>query len=396
MRGDFTMPATDKKVIIFGAGMHGQQALKMMGDEKVAYFLDNNAAKHGTFCNGKEIVGFDKIEADKDKYHFVIASQYISSMKQDLAAHGISDYEVFRNYLFSYYETPELVFNPYESVHEASSEKEWNESEKLRYSRKEVFEEVEELYGKDQLFNHIEVETINRCNGTCAFCPVNRNVDPREETKMSEELFYSIVDQLSAMDYSGKFTTFSNNEPLLDERIIEFNRYARAKLPKARMHLFTNGTLMTIDKFIALTDILDELVIDNYQQDLKLIKPCQEIKEYVDLNPELELNKKVTIVLRKPIEILTSRGGDAPNRETIGDYSDDRCVLPYKQMIVRPDGKVSLCCNDATGKFTLGDLRTESIKDVWFGTRFKKVREALYKGRKYCGNCKMCDTFTGG
>ena len=137
------MPATDKKVIIFGAGMHGQQALKMMGDEKVAYFLDNNAAKHGTFCNGKEIVGFDKIEADKDKYHFVIASQYISSMKQDLAAHGISDFEVFRKYLFSYYETPELVFNPYESVHEASSEKEWNESEKLRYSRKEVFEEVE-------------------------------------------------------------------------------------------------------------------------------------------------------------------------------------------------------------------------------------------------------------
>ncbi|PWT29253.1 radical SAM protein [Butyrivibrio fibrisolvens] len=106
------MPATDKKVIIFGAGMHGQQTLKMLGYEKVAYFLDNNAAKYGTFCNGKEIVGFDKIEANKDKYHFVIVSQYISSMKQDLAAHGISDFEVFRNYLFSYYETPELVFNP--------------------------------------------------------------------------------------------------------------------------------------------------------------------------------------------------------------------------------------------------------------------------------------------
>lgn len=388
------MEHIDKKTIIFGAGMHGQQALKMIGKENVAYFLDNNAARHGSFCNGIEIVGFDRIEADKEKYHFVIASQYISSMKQDLAAHGISDYEVYRNYLFSYYETPELVFNPYESVHEAESEDDWNNSEKLNYSRKEVFEEVEELYGKKSLFNHIEVETINRCNGVCSFCPVNKNVDPRIETRMSRELFYHIVDQLAKMDYVGKFTTFSNNEPLLDERIIEFNRYAREMLPKARMHLFTNGTLFTLDKFIALTEILDELVIDNYQQELQLKKPCKEIVDYCEDHPELK--KKVTIVLRKPQEILTSRGGNAPNRKDIKEYPDDRCVLPFKQMIVRPDGKVSLCCNDATGQYTLGDLNNESLTDVWFGTKFTKVREALYKGRRYCGNCMHCDTFTGG
>ncbi len=387
---------SSKPTIIFGAGMHGLQALKMIGEDKVEYFLDNNAARHGSFYNGKKIVGFDDIIADKDKYYFVIASQYISSMKQDLESRGIIDYEVFRNYLFSYYETPEIVFNPYESVHEAGSEDEWNSSEKLKYSRKEVYEEVEELYGKEMLFNHIEVETINRCNGNCSFCPVNRNVDPRIETRMSEELFYSIVDQLSEMDYAGKFTTFSNNEPLLDDRIIEFNRYAREKLPKARMHLFTNGTLFTLDKFKALIELLDEMVIDNYQQELQLIKPCAEIKQYIEEHPELELNKKVTIVLRKPDEILTSRGGNAPNRQDIKDYADDRCVLPYKQMIVRPDGKVSLCCNDALGKYTLGDLTQESIKDVWFGTKFKKVREALYRGRQYCGNCRYCDTFTGG
>ena len=390
------MEHTHKKVIIFGAGMHGQQALKMIGAENVAYFLDNNAARHGSFCDGIEIVGFDKIEEDKDSYHFVIASQYISSMKQDLATHGITDYEVYRNYLFSYYETPELVFNPYESIHEAENEDDWNDSDKLKYSRKEVYEEVEELYGKDVLFNHIEIETINRCNGVCSFCPVNKNVDPRIETRMNDELFYSIVDQLSNMDYSGKFTTFSNNEPLLDERIIEFNRYARDKLPKARMHLFTNGTLLTIEKFTALCEVLDELIIDNYQQDLKLIRPCLDIVDYSDKHPELELNKKVTIVLRKPQEILTSRGGNAPNRKDIREYPDDRCVLPFKQMIVRPDGKVSLCCNDATGQYTLGDLNTESLTDVWFGTKFAKVREALYKGRRYCGNCMHCDTFSGG
>lgn len=29
----------------------------------------------------------------------------------------------------------------------------------------------------------IEIETINRCNGTCAFCPVNVNMPQREKSR---------------------------------------------------------------------------------------------------------------------------------------------------------------------------------------------------------------------
>ena len=196
------------------------------------------------------------------------------------------------------------------------------------------------------------------------------------------------------MDYQGRFTTFSNNEPLLDDRIIVFNRYARKKLPHARMHLFTNGTLLTIDKFVALLEVLDELIIDNYHPQLKLIKPCKEIEEYCKEHPEAA--KKATIVMRHPNEILTSRGGDAPNRSDVPDYSKERCVLPFKQMIVRPTGQVSLCCNDALGKYTLGNLSEESILDVWYGPKFEAVRESLYKGRGNWGNCRSCDTFNIG
>ena len=160
------------------------------------------------------------------------------------------------------------------------------------------------------------------------------------------------------------------------------------------MHLFTNGTLLTLDKFIALTEVLDELIIDNYQQELKLIKPCARIAEYCEKHPELK--KKVTIVLRKPQEILTSRGGTAPNRKRLLEYGEDRCVLPFKQMIVRPDGKVSLCCNDAVGRYTLGDLSREKLTDVWFGAAFQEVRRRLYVGRKEWGSCRYCDAFSVG
>ena len=383
-----------KKNVIFGAGMYGSIALDKLGEENVLLFLDNSPEKQHTQFRGKEIISVEEFLPLKDKYHVVIASLYGDQMERQLADMGIEDYSLFLDEHRKYYETDELVFNPYETIPEARTESEWAESERLAYARKAIYDAVGRMAGKKALFNHIEVETINRCNGVCSFCPVNRNADSREEKVMSRELFQEIVRQLEEMEYTGRFTTFSNNEPLLDERLIEFNRYAREHLPGARFHLFTNGTLLTLDKFVALTEILDELVIDNYQQELKLIKPCVQIVEYCHTHPELK--KKVTIVLRKPQEILTSRGGNAPNRSHTVSYGKERCLLPFKQMIIRPDGKVSLCCNDALGKYTLGDASRESLADIWYGPRFEMVRKCLYEGRENWGDCRFCDTFSMG
>ncbi|WP_026670916.1 radical SAM protein [Butyrivibrio sp. AE3006] len=390
--------SNEKRIIIFGAGFYGKKALEQYGRDIVDYFIDNDADKIGSQYEGKEIVSAKRAAeiVVSREYHVVIASLYAESMAAQLEELGIKEYSFFINPVHGMYETDELVLNPYQQNAEAITEQEWSDSKKMEFARSEVFKAVERLHDSESLFNHVEVETINRCNGICSFCPVNRNSDPREKAIMSEDLFKRIVGQLEDLQYSGRFTTFSNNEPLLDDRIVEFNRYAREHLPKARIHMYTNGTLFNLELFKELVDVLDELIIDNYNQELELIKPVREIKEYCETHSELELNKKVTIVLRKPQEILTSRGGNAPNRKEIREYPDDRCLLPYRQMIVRSTGEVSLCCNDALGEWTLGDLRTESITDVWYGTKFKKVREALYKGRQYCGKCKYCDTFSMG
>ncbi|MBD5476900.1 MAG: radical SAM protein [Lachnospiraceae bacterium] len=383
-----------KKIAIFGAGLYGKKALQELGSDRVECFIDNSSSKQGTEYYGKAVKSLDEVLCEKKEFEILIASTYSQSIENQLKEHGITEYTIFEDRLHGYFETEDLIVNPYETLKEAQSEQEWSGSERMQYTRKAVYDAVETFRENQPLFNHIEVETINRCNGNCSFCPVNRSIDPREKAIMTEELFKKIVDQLAEIDYDGRFTTFSNNEPLLDERIVALNRYAREHLPHARMHLFTNGTLFTLDKFIALTDILDELIIDNYQQNLELIKPCREIEAYCKEHPKL--GKKVTIVLRKPDEILTSRGGTAPNRKELVQYGKDRCILPYKQMVVRPDGKVSLCCNDAVGKYTLGDVNKESLLDIWYGGKFRMVRKCLYDGRENWGNCKFCDTFLMG
>lgn len=91
--------------------------------------------------------------------------------------------------------------------------------------------------------------------------------------------------------------------------------------------------------------------------------------------------------------MLTSRGGDAPNRENIINVGEDTCALPFQQMIVRPSGKVSLCCNDPLGKETLGDLRQDSILDVWYGERYHQIRSMITEGRKNLEHCQNCDTY---
>lgn len=384
----------NKKVAVFGAGLYGKHALEQIGAENVLFFIDNSKDKAGKMYSEKKVVSFADFMSCGECPHVLLASIYADSMAKQLEDAGYTDYSYFLDEFHRYYETDEIIVNPYEITKTAATEEEWMENDKLSSARKAVNEAVELLYGQKRLFSYIEIETINRCNGTCSFCPVNCKVDPREKKVMSEELFESIVGQLEEIGYSGRFTTFSNNEPLLDSRIVRFNQYARKHLPNAVMHLFTNGTLMTLEIFKELVEVLDELIIDNYQQELKLIKPCREIVEYCKSHPEL--NHKVTIVLRKPQEILTSRGGNAPNRKEMGCYAKDKCVYPFKQMVVRPDGKISLCCNDAVGRYTLGDLNKEKLTDIWYGPQYTKVRECLYKGRENWGRCQFCDAFTMG
>lgn len=60
-------------------------------------------------------------------------------------------------------------------------------------------------------------------------------------------------------------------------------------------------------------------------------------------------------------------------------------------MIVRPDGKISLCCNDALGEYTLGNLNSDAVLDVWFGNAYTNIRNKLYYGRKMLEKCMYCD-----
>ena len=244
------------------------------------------------------------------------------------------------------------------------------------------------------IFTYIEIETINRCNGKCSFCPINVNVPQRKYAKMEEQLFKKIIDELSNMEFEKKVALFSNNEPFLDDRIIDFAKYAREKLPKAYLFLYSNGTILTIEKFKEILSYIDEIVIDNYNDKLEWIPNVQKIWDYCQ--EHLELRGKVVFYKRLQNQVLLSRGGQAPNRSAFSHNRFWKCSRPFNQVIIRPDGKLSLCCSDAMGVYTMGDVNKNTIKEIWYSEKYQKIRRQIQKnGGADMKLCKNCDDWSG-
>lgn len=236
---------------------------------------------------------------------------------------------------------------------------------------------------------NIEIETINRCNGLCAFCPVNRNLDKRDLKKMDDNLFFDIINQLHDMDYCGSIGLYSNNEPLLDKRLEKFAEYARIKLPNAVLYIDTNGTLLNQERFERLMRSLDYMIIDNYSDDLQYIP---QINSLLPIIESKEYSSRVYVCLRKQNELLNNRGGISENRTKSIFKMKSGCVFPFEQMVIRPDGKISLCCNDATGELTLGDLNENTISEIWENEAFSMIRTKMLNGRQNITKCQSCDT----
>jgi radical SAM protein with 4Fe4S-binding SPASM domain len=245
----------------------------------------------------------------------------------------------------------------------------------------------------------IELETLSACNGGCAFCPVNARTDPRPAVKMEMALVEKLASELAREGFAGHLALFSNNEPLLDERIVRICAAFRAAVPRAWIYLYTNGTRLTETLFDSLFAAgLDELVVTNYSDSMELRPALRRLLDALRHRPPADRARwagRAQIWMRPESIVLTNRGGTAPNKQedsSYRHYGGASCALPFLQMVVRPSGEISLCCQDALGQVTLGDLRTQTIREIWNGPEYERIRSRLReRGRRSLTPCDRCD-----
>lgn len=246
------------------------------------------------------------------------------------------------------------------------------------------------------IFKFLMIETINRCNGRCAFCPANIKAEKREYQKMSNQLFTKIIDELVKINWTGTIFLQVNNEPLLDPRIMDFAKEIRQKKPDCRICMITNGTLLNIERVRNMIQLIDELIINDYSEKYQLSKNIADIYKYVKKNKRKFESIEIKINRRFNDEILATRAGNAPNKPKKNSHLVAPCIYPFTDFIVFPDGKVGMCCNDCLEITEFGNVNREGLLEIWNNDKFSMLRKAMKNGRNYYSFCKECDVVDAG
>lgn len=265
----------------------------------------------------------------------------------------------------------------------------------------------------------VDIELTNHCNFCCKFC--GQNDMKREKGFMEVYLFEKIVDECAKQEVPIRLIRWG--EPLLHPDVIEFCRYAKKK--KVPVHITTNGSLLTDDMIKEFIDMkLDSIIFsmqgatkERYEQmrgdhydllqdniDKFLLIRKNKHKPFIqvtstmtDETPEEidEFIKHWSIVdsvqVGKTNLSRVKVDGKLKKQETIKkEYRP--CTEVYQKLSVDWDGKVSCCCSDWDRFMTVGDIKDNTLKEIWNSSKrlkeFRKILDNMEHNKlEMCKNC---------
>ena len=236
------------------------------------------------------------------------------------------------------------------------------------------------------LFGNVMLSTINRCNGRCSFCAACMDVDQRTLKRMDEALLQSILVQLVELKYKGRITLNGLNEPFMDNRLVSIIKKINHMLPDARIHIITNGTLLTKEILDEIFPLCNKIHINCYGNGRDVPEKIKKICEpYVG-------DSKLKIEPRYQVDVLSQFGENECGR-TQKNVMTCSCIMPFNTISITPSGLVNLCISDISDKYVVGDLNKDSILDIWYGEKINLYRTLMKEGRRNISLCKECDMF---
>lgn len=237
---------------------------------------------------------------------------------------------------------------------------------------------------KDPLFKAVEIEINSGCNMACSYCP-NSGHERTEQGHMKKKLFLTLMQQLKELQYKGRLCYHFYNEPMTSPQLIEFVEISKQYLPESRSELYTNGTLLNLNKFVELEEAgMDRFIVTKhegtkvfpFEKTLALLSESQRKK--VKFSDHTEL-------------ILSNRGGLV---ETIGTAKPPLklpCFVPSLTVIVTLKGNIVTCYEDYHQKTVMGNILETSIEKIWNNSRYQTLRAALKEGKRsefdVCRDC---------
>ena len=266
------------------------------------------------------------------------------------------------------------------------------------------------------LFDTVFFEVRTRCNGHCSFCAASVENDTRPDVSMTAETHEKVLREVAAQGFRGRVAYHNNSDPLIFRELPQFVAKAREILPASPVQILTNGRALTLDKITALlnagifelsvnhygattTGPVPKVLLDVADQLLPRFFAAEDL-DIIGLGPERDRQSKqpkfrYLVERRLENDVLTSRAGTSPNKQTPSPAPRGFCYFPWTQLIVSADGRVPMCCCDLNIRRSVGNAIEQPVMDIWHGAPYRAIREALWRGDRQAieETCRHCDFY---
>tara|TARA_B100000965_G_scaffold24483_1_gene18355 strand:+ start:22462 stop:23355 length:894 start_codon:yes stop_codon:yes gene_type:complete len=242
----------------------------------------------------------------------------------------------------------------------------------------------------------IEISNSGMCNRKCSFCPrSDPNYDHVNEF-IDQNLHDKIYEELKSFNYSGSIIYSGFVEPLLDKRIYKHIKDIREKLPNVNLEIITNGDPLNDKRALKLFEAgISVLLISVYdgpkeaENFLKMMKRINIDKSrYVIRNRYYGEDKDFGIT-------LSNRAGNLNNAEfkiePLKESLKMKCTYPSYTFFIDYNGDVLMCSHDWGKKMIMGNVKNNSIKEIWTSKKFDFARKKLSNADRNFSPCNVCD-----
>ncbi len=280
----------------------------------------------------------------------------------------------------------------------------------------------------------ILIDPCDICNFRCGYCFQSYD-EEFTGTVMPKSLFQIIVKQLSEFDIPINVVhLFGLGEPMLNPYLPDFVEILKDKGVAKEVAITSNGSRLNqllsrqlidagldrlsislngikdnhFEKFVGKRIIFDE-IYEQIKYFFEIRKQCHlhvkingeyfsrdEKEHFVELfkNYSDTLNIDHIVNVWSDIQLNECVGGtmyELVNQDDYEQVSCNVCPQMFYELLVHSDGSVSPCCVDYKyKKENLGNVKTQSLKNIWNSDRLLQIRRGALEGNVCYEICKTC------
>lgn len=251
----------------------------------------------------------------------------------------------------------------------------------------------------------IQMEPTEGCNLSCNFCAIASigmgRVRRGNEKFMDLAIAQSVAQQVKDLGWNPRIEYAMHGEPTLHPNLPDLISPFRGYYTLVTSN---GGGLLqdTVAKVRALFDAgLNTLALDDYETNRMIERFLENaghtagatpfhISFYPDdrtASPHTRSKGHRVVILKDLTEATAGTHSDVHN--SAGDaglldarLNTQRCAKPFREISVRWDGNVAICCNDWPGDYKVGNVMDDGLEAIWNHERFQAARNALYHGRR--------------